>query len=289
MRMCSESNAAVVPAGRMSWLECGNPLRSVDVVLSLERMQRIIDYSPADLTATVEAGVTLGAFNAVTAQQRQWLPLDPPGFRSASLGAIVGCNSSGALRLGFGTPRDYVVGLRLVHADGLESRSGGKVVKNVAGYDLCKLYTGSLGTLGVITPVTLKVRPRPEALALLMTDCRWESIGELLDKLHGSATRPVCIDILHGAHDEPPSIFVGFEDNAQAVAWQVERLRAELGTTWTVNSSLTPKGGHATFRFENTRDHATLILNTGQLRDLVTEMADALAWLETMEARAATL
>jgi glycolate oxidase FAD binding subunit len=159
MRVCSEANAGVVP-GRMTWLDWGNPLRRVDVVLSLDRMQRIIDYSPPDLTATVEAGVTLADFNEVTVRERQWLPLDPPGLRQASLGAIASHNSSGALRLGYGTPRDYVIGLKLVHADGTESKSGGKVVKNVAGYDMNKLYVGSYGTLAIITELTFKLRPR---------------------------------------------------------------------------------------------------------------------------------
>jgi len=139
MRVCSELSAAVVPAGRMTWLECGNPITRVEVVLTLERMRRIVEYSPPDLTATVEAGLTLAEFNSVTVRDRQWLPLDPPGFGSASLGAIAACNSSGALRLGFGTPRDYVIGLKLAHADGTPSKSGGRGVKNVASNDMDKV------------------------------------------------------------------------------------------------------------------------------------------------------
>lgn len=136
-------------------------------------MCRVIDYSPADLTATVEAGLLLTDFNEVTKKERQWLPLDPPGFKSASLGAVAACNSSGALRLGFGTPRDYVIGLKLAHIDGTESKSGGRVVKNVAGYDLNKLYVGSYGTLAVMTELTFKLRPLAERSSTLMITSRY--------------------------------------------------------------------------------------------------------------------
>lgn len=229
MKVCAESNAAVVPAGRMTWLECGNPLRSVDVVLSLDRMQRIIDYSPPDLTATVEAGVALGAFNAVTAQERQWLPLDPPGFQSASLGAIVTCNSSGALRLGFGTPRDYVIGLRLVHADGLESKSGGKVVKNVAGYDMNKLYVGSYGTLAIITELTFKLRPLPDRSSTLMVASRYRgTLFQLAKRLLASELQPASAVLTRrlfesfGSGWPDDALLVRFNDSEAAVQHQLE-------------------------------------------------------------------
>src|SRR6185369_12085051 len=97
LRICSEHKLAVMPAGLMTWLDCGNPVARADVVLSLERMNRIIEYSPPDLTAAVEAGLTLSDFNYIAAHKRQWLPFDPPGSINASLGAIAACNSSGAL------------------------------------------------------------------------------------------------------------------------------------------------------------------------------------------------
>ncbi|HEY7545210.1 MAG TPA: FAD-binding oxidoreductase [Blastocatellia bacterium] len=171
LRACDEHQAAVVPAGKMNWLEYGNPLRRADVVLSLERISRVIEYSAPDLTATIEAGMLLADFNALVRKERQWLPLDPPGASRASVGALFACASSGPLRAGFGTPRDYALGLKLAHPDGSESRSGGKVVKNVAGYDMNKLYVGSFGTLAVITEITVKLRPLPERIStLVVTD-----------------------------------------------------------------------------------------------------------------------
>ena len=228
MTICSELEAAVVPAGQMTWLDCGNPLSRADVLLSLERMNRIIEYSPPDLTATVEAGVTLSAFNALTSAERQWLPLDPPGFKYATLGAIAACNSSGPLRLGLGTPRDYVIGLRLVHADGSESRAGGKVVKNVAGYDMNKLYVGSYGTLAIITELTFKLRPlSDQSSTIIITSKLRDGLFQLAGRVLASELQPASLVLTHRLFDSPaPSLedalLIRFNDNKAAVDHQVE-------------------------------------------------------------------
>jgi len=229
VKVCSESDAAVVPAGQMTWLDCGNPLTRADVVLSLERMRRIIDYSPPDLTATVEAGLTLSEFNALTMQERQWLPLDPPGFRRASLGAIAACNSSGALRMGFGTPRDYVIGLRLVHADGTESKSGGKVVKNVAGYDMNKLYVGSYGTLAIMTELTFKLRPVPaRSSTLAITAQSRGQLFQLARRVIDSELQPASVVLTRGLFESIGSslpddvLLIRFVDSEAAVTHQVD-------------------------------------------------------------------
>jgi len=229
MKVCSESDAAVVPAGQMTWLECGNPLKRADVVLSLERMRRIIDYSPPDLTATVEAGLTLSEFNAVTLRERQWLPLDPPGFKRASLGAIAACNSSGALRLGFGTPRDYVIGLKLVHADGTESKSGGKVVKNVAGYDMNKLYAGSYGTLAIITELTFKLRPLPDRSSTIVITSQYRGpLFQLARRVLASELQPASVVLTRRLFESVESswpddaLLIRFIDSEPAVEHQVD-------------------------------------------------------------------
>ncbi|MEK6284898.1 MAG: FAD-binding oxidoreductase [Acidobacteriota bacterium] len=229
LRVCSESAAAVVPAGRMSWLQCGNPLKRADVLLSLDRMRRIVQYSPPDLTATVEAGLTLGELNAVSVRERQWLPLDPPGFRSASLGAIAACNSSGALRIGFGTPRDYVIGLRLAHADGAQSKSGGQVVKNVAGYDMNKLYVGSYGTLAVITELTFKLRPLAERSSTMMiTSKNRGPLFQLATRVLASELQPASVVLTRRlsaalASSRPDdALLIRFIDSEPAVQHQVD-------------------------------------------------------------------
>jgi glycolate oxidase FAD binding subunit len=234
--ICSEFDAAVIPAGLSTWLECGNPVRRADVVLSLERMSRIIEYSPPDLTVTVEAGLTLTEFNNAAKRERQWLPLDPPGFATASLGAIAACGSSGALRAGFGTPRDYVLGLKLAHVDGTQSKSGGRVVKNVAGYDMNKLYVGSFGTLGVLTELTFKLRPLPECIITLMvTSENRESLAHLAKRVLASELQPASILLTKGLGAGSPGLPTGndallirFVDSEAAVKHQSDWVSRSL-------------------------------------------------------------
>src|SRR6185503_3389332 len=116
---------------------------------------------PADLVASAGAGLSLTEFQKHLAEAGQWLPIDPPDDGRATLGGIVATGLAGAHSFGFGTPRSFVIGMRVVLADGRLIKAGGNVVKNVAGYDLCKLFTGSYGTLGLITEVTFKLRPLP--------------------------------------------------------------------------------------------------------------------------------
>ena len=132
------------------------------LVLSLKRLDRLLEHEPGDLTATAEAGLTFGAFQEALGRRGQWLSLDPPNARQGTLGGILASNASGPRRHLYGTMRDLLIGLTMVLADGSIVRGGGKVVKNVAGYDLPKLAIGSFGTLGVLVEATFKLRPRPD-------------------------------------------------------------------------------------------------------------------------------
>src|SRR5215467_15237217 len=231
LQICSRSGAHVIPAGLMTWLECGNPVRSADVVLSLSRMNRVVDYSPADLTIWAEAGMTMSDLERTTRKQNQWLPLDPPG--DGTVGATVACGSSGPLRFGFGTPRDYVIGLRLAHVDGTESKSGGRVVKNVAGYDLNKLYVGSFGTLAVITEVILKLRTVPETSAtVIATAPEPQTIQSLASRIMAGRLRPASLFVLNqamasqlGLAARGGAMLVRFTECEPAVADQIDHLR----------------------------------------------------------------
>ncbi len=155
------SGSALVPLGRGAHRALGYAPARYDVALSTVRLDRVLDYAPADMTVTVEAGVTVTALQDLLAGAGQWLPLDPPLPDETTIGGLVAADLGGTLRSSQGRVRDFVIGISVVTADGRCARAGGKVVKNVAGYDLMKLFTGSLGTLGVVTEVTLKVRPRP--------------------------------------------------------------------------------------------------------------------------------
>ena len=147
---------SVVPIGGGTHLGAGNAPASYDVALSLVGMSGIIAHEPADLTVTVEPGLPLANLQAALAEHGQFLPLDPPCEPAATIGGVLAANAFGPLRHAYGTSRDWLIGIRVVHADGSVSKSGGRVVKNVTGYDMHKLYVGSLGTLGVIAEATLK-------------------------------------------------------------------------------------------------------------------------------------
>ena len=140
--------------------------------MSLARLDRVVEHEPADLTVTVEAGCTLSSLQAHLAAHGQFLPLDPPAGGDVTVGGVLAANAQGALRHGFGTARDWLIGIEVVQADGTVVRSGGRVVKNVAGYDMAKLYVGSLGTLGVIARATFKVAPLPVAETTIAVACR---------------------------------------------------------------------------------------------------------------------
>ena len=161
LSLSSEEGWQCIPGGRGSWLHGGQPPQGVDVVLSAERMNDISAYEPADLFIEAQAGAGLDAMERRTLECRQWLALDPPGGERGTLGAMVAVGAAGPLQAGFGSPRDQVLGATLVTGDGRVLGLGGRVVKNVAGFDLLKLVTGSWGTLGMITSVTMRLHPVP--------------------------------------------------------------------------------------------------------------------------------
>jgi glycolate oxidase FAD binding subunit len=157
----SAENLRVSPRGGNSTADKFQPPLDVDLNIDLTQLNKIIEYEPANLTVTVEAGITMGALQKALAAHQQFLPLDPPQPSRATLGGIIATNSFGPLRLRYGTVRDWLIGARLVLVDGTVVRGGGKVVKNVAGYDLPKLLVGSYGTLGVVAEATFKLSPLP--------------------------------------------------------------------------------------------------------------------------------
>lgn len=162
----------LVASGLGAHLDVGGVPRALDVLLRLDRLSRVIDHQAGDMTVTVEAGCPLARLQERLAAAGQWLPLDPPHPDRTTLGGLVAANLSGPLRASQGTARDLLLGIAVVGADGALVRGGGRVVKNVAGYDLPKLHVGALGTVGVIVELTFKVRPRPEREAAVVIACR---------------------------------------------------------------------------------------------------------------------
>lgn len=162
------ADLTIVPVGAGGQLDIGCRPRRYDVAICTERMSRLVAYEPADMTITVEAGCTLARAQAILAERSQFLPFDPPRPEAVTIGGLIATDGSGPLRLKYGRVRDLLIGIRAVLPDGTIVKGGGRVVKNVAGYDLMKLLTGSYGTLAIIAEATFKVLPRPPAERCLM-------------------------------------------------------------------------------------------------------------------------
>jgi glycolate oxidase subunit GlcD len=161
MQLAGKSGWAVVPVGHGGWLNVGNLHRYVDLVITTRRLNEVAEHHPDDLLATVLPGTSISDLNATLAKEGQWWPLDPLG--DGTVGATIATGSAGALAASYGTPRDLVLGLTVIRPDGRVVKVGGRVVKNVAGYDMVKLYTGSWGTLGVIAKAHLRLHALPQA------------------------------------------------------------------------------------------------------------------------------
>lgn len=170
--LATERDLSVIAHGGRTMLDLGMPPRRYDVALDLSGMNQVVDYEPNDFTITVQAGMTLAELQRHLATNGQFLPLDHPHFERATLGGICAVGRGGLRRNSFGGPRDWLIGMRMVKADGTSIKGGGKVVKNVSGYDLPKLFAGSLGTLGVIVEVTLKLRPQPASDQIVAVNAR---------------------------------------------------------------------------------------------------------------------
>ena len=192
----------------------------IGVELTTDGLDRILEHEAGDLTCTVEAGVRLSALDAALARHGQRLSLDPPG--DPTVGALVANNLSGPLRHRFGAPRDLVLGVTLVLADGTIASAGGKVVKNVAGYDLARLVCGSHGTLALIGRVSLRLHPRPAAARTLVIET--DEVASVVFRLIRSQLQPSALDVLH-----PGRIAVLFEGSERAVDAQLTAARGLVG------------------------------------------------------------
>ncbi|WP_240511990.1 FAD-binding oxidoreductase [Paludifilum halophilum] len=234
MDWASRTGTAVVPEGKGAYAAYGNPVRRPAATLSLEPMQEGIDHSAGDLVVTVPAGWTLAELQVRLRQAGQMLPLDPPHPSVTTVGGAVALGLTGPKRLKYGAVRDTVIGLRGVLPGGEVIRSGGQVVKNVAGYDLNKLWVGSMGTLGVMTRCTFKLRPLPSTeTALLVEVPDWSVMSGFCRQLLDAPLEPAALEVLNcssfnrlSGGDRPagPGVMIGFEDEEQAVRVQEDRV-----------------------------------------------------------------
>jgi len=197
LRAACRDETPVYPLGGGTQLGVGAPATRTGVGLALSALDRVIDHAADDMTVTVQAGITLAQLQQTLAQRRQWLPIDAVQPERATIGGLLATGRAGPRRFGHGTLRDYLLGVQAVDGRGESFAAGGRVVKNAAGYNLTRLMVGSLGTLGVMTEMTLMVRPRPEATAMLARELSdWSAADELLDNLVDSPVRPVSVDLV---------------------------------------------------------------------------------------------
>jgi glycolate oxidase FAD binding subunit len=197
LRFSSERGLAVTPRGGGTMLDLGSPPERLDLVLDLGHLDRIVEHQPQDLTVTVEAGVLLGDLQSALGRHAQMLAIDPPCAERATVGGVLATNGHGPRRQRYGTARDLLIGSRVLLSDGTPVRAGGKVVKNVAGYDLNKLWIGSAGTLAVIVEATFKLTPVPAEIGMLVA-----AFGSL-DEAHAAALevargrlQPLTLDLI---------------------------------------------------------------------------------------------
>lgn len=237
LKLANDEALAVIPRGGGTKLDWGNPPKRANVVLSTARLNRIIEHAWADLTVTVEAGCTIQSLQDTLAQHGQRLALDPLWPDRATVGGVLSTNDSGVLRLRFGALRDLIIGVTLALPDGTLAKSGGKVVKNVAGYDLPKLVTGALGTLGVITRAVFRLHPVPKETRTISCVARdIHDAQHLILAIQDSQLAHSALQIRY-VENAAPQIDVLLEATESGLSAQVERLSAIFG-----NAPLTDPG-----------------------------------------------
>jgi len=281
---------AVAPVGGGTQLHLGMPPARLDLVIDTTRLSRVVEYEPADLTVTAEAGLAFVELQKQLAEQGQFLALDPPAAPGATLGGLIATNASGPLRFAYGTARDLVIGTRVANPDGTVTHAGGRVVKNVAGYDLNKLYIGSLGTLGIIVELSFKLAPIPPATNTIIG--RFSSFGAaqgILGAVVHSPLAPLAIELL-GARAAagaalPEAALVVFRVGGypQAVERQVRDLSALLGE----------HGGQRVDATDSVWDDLSGMFVAAQSRDVVVKAAvpivESTRSVEILERRLAAL
>lgn len=232
IKLAYQNDWKILPAGNGNKLQWGNLVRNIDLVISTTKLNRVINHAVEDLTVTVESGVKLADLQAILAEKGQFLPIDPSYPDNATIGGIVATADTGSLRQRYGGIRDLILGLSFVRYDGEIAKAGGKVVKNVAGYDLMKLFTGSYGTLGIISEVTFRVYPLAENSQTLILTGEKENIEQIRQIILSSSLTPISADIISPLFsqkldlDEKFGLIIRFQTIPESIATQVNQLKS---------------------------------------------------------------
>jgi len=238
LRGATRDGLAVVPWGGGASLARERAPERYDVALDLTALERVVEHRPEDMTLTAECGVTLGTLRAALAAHGQELPLEGARAERATLGGLLAANASGPRRLRFGSPRDRILGAQFALADGTLARSGGRVVKNVAGYALHRLLCGSRGGLAVLLEASLKLAPAPARRVALVFGvggralgdaARWTALPRLEPALLTVAGRALAAALPVASPTDPFTVIVGLEDDQPCVDQQVAAVERLLG------------------------------------------------------------
>lgn len=278
LEWASREKLYVLVRGSGTKLGWGPAPRQVDILMSTARLNAVVAHRHGDLTATVQAGAPLRDVNRALAQHRQWIPLDPPSADRATIGGIVATNDSGPRRHRYGAPRDLIIGVEFARADGRLAKGGGIVVKNVAGYDLPRLMTGSFGSLGVIVTATFKLYPLTTASRTLIVELsNAADLATLTSKLTHSHLTPTALEFA----THPLRLIIRFESIEASVAQQselAEKLIAESGyQTQTLSASAEEQYWQTHTRLADDDRGALLKVSV-----LPTELAETLGTIERL-------
>ncbi|HEY1233184.1 MAG TPA: FAD-binding oxidoreductase [Candidatus Binatia bacterium] len=230
LRLCAEHEAAVIPWGGGTAMVLGNAARRLDVVIGTEHLARIIDHDHANLTVSAESGVVFGRLQSQLANRHQFAPLEPPFPDCATIGGIIATNLNGPRRSYYGSVRDLVIGIKVVLIGGEKIKAGGKVVKNVAGYDMCKLFVGSLGTLGLVSEATVRLAPLPETSGTLVVSGAFADTQQFVSELGRSRLLPSAVILrVEGSHWQVTTRLEGFTETVARSARDLGGIAGRLG------------------------------------------------------------
>lgn len=237
LKYSEEMNKRIILSGGGTKRGFGGLEEKGDILINLSNYKGIVEHSVGDMTLTVKAGTTLSDIQEYLAKHRQMVPLDTSWPEYSTIGGVISANDSGPKRLRYGSARDLVIGLKVIYPDGKIIRTGGKVVKNVAGYDMNKLFIGAMGTLGVVSEITLKLRPMPKYESMVIVSFAendYQSLRNLAIKILDSYLEPIALELVNTTLSKKifgqsrDYLMIGFEDVEKSVHYQEEWVKDNL-------------------------------------------------------------
>jgi glycolate oxidase FAD binding subunit len=285
-----QEHLKLLVAGQGTKIGWGIPAKKIDLLLSTQNLDALVDHAVGDMTVTAQAGMTFDALQTLLAKHNQWIPLDPVYPDQATLGGILATRDAGSLRHRYGGVRDLCLGLTFVRSDGQIAKAGGRVVKNVAGYDLMKLFAGSFGTLGIVTELTLRAYPLPECSGTVLVRGEMGEIALLVQDLRQSTLTPTAFDIWmeQDSTSNDITLALRFQSLEESVLSQTERV-CEMRRSQSLKAEIISEGDDSEWwstaaqRLRESAEQDTVICQIGVVP------ASAVSCLATIQQKAAQM